>query len=177
MIVRKKRFDAERCGSGLNTPIWPEIPKSLGGGSPMYAARNGTAEAVPLPNRPVLLQNGFTKPLLCGDSQKQVTSRQGEDEVRRPCGEEGGQLVGVAHCLKQACRHPINNGDTKCDGDSCQRAAAAPPCGKRNGQYSHHKGNQGEGNLLLELHFQADGVKPALLQILNVVSQLFVIHF
>src|SRR5580700_2249925 len=110
-------------------------------------------------------------------AQEQVAAGEAEDEVRGPCREHGRQLVGVAHGFEESGRHPVDDGDAERNGDSGQCATTAAPRRKRNGQHRHHQRGQRESNFLLQLHFEAYGVESALLQILNVISQLLVIHF
>src|ERR1019366_394710 len=109
--------------------------------------------------------------------QQKVTSGKGKDKVGGPGSQHGGQLICIAHGLEQPRGHPIHHSDGDRNHHTTQRATLAAGSCEGNCQNRHYQSDQGKGEFLLQLYFQAYGVKATLLQVSDVALQLFIIHF
>src|SRR4051794_10048340 len=67
--------------------------------------------------------------------EDEIATDGGENQIRGPGGEDGGELVGVAHSFEEAGCDPIDDCDSDGDGNGGECAAASG--GQREGHGDH----------------------------------------
>src|ERR1035441_4571748 len=137
----------------------------------LYGGRASEVDRLPWCLKGSLVERG-----LRGRSQQQIAAGQPEQDIRGPGSQGCGQIVDVAHGLKQGVDHKVGERHEDGHGDAGERAAAAHRQREGNGQHSHDDGDERVGELLPEQDSEAHGVKSALAQIADVAVELAKVH-
>ncbi len=99
-----------------------------------------------------------------------------EQRVRRPGRHDRRQEIDVAELVEQQSDREINHRDADADAYSGHRAPVPDQESERHRDQGHDQGEDRNGEFLVVLYVQLDGIEAALLQLFHICGELGVIH-